>query len=239
MPMYNGVNYADTTAGQIKAMQAASQARIDAASGATPSTGAYGKVGQNFEGDTGWYTRNAPNKVFAGEQLNPEYNQGLGLQQKIGNAYTQSLANPQQNAQMYGSFFQQAGNAIAQPALQDFNQELAGVQGNTAARFGGNASTEEQRNVYNTSNLFSRNLANSLAALAPQQISAGQAYTNQLGQAYGQASANQAALRNSILSGLSPGANTQYVDPSSQVLPALIGAVGGAAAAAAGKPPTP
>ena len=209
-------------------------------------SGSSGGRGNVYSGNVGdyegafsnprWYATTQPNKVVAGQTLMPEY--GIGQQQQglAQQMYSQALANPTGAADQYGKYFQAAANAYTQPAMQDFNQQLARVQGNTAARFGGNASTEEQRNVYNTSNLFSRNLTNALAGLAPQQAAMGQAYTSQLANAYALQSQNQMALRNAILSGLSPGANQQE-QPTGSVGGSILGALGGAVSGfAAGGP---
>lgn len=182
---------------------------------------------QGFYSDPQWFTRYAPNRVYAGQTLSPEYQTGQGQQNQAYGMYQQALQNPTAAADQFGKYFQSAADAYTKPAMQQFNQQLAQVQGNTAARFGGNASTEEGRNVYNTSNLFSQNLTNALAGLAPQQVAAGQNYTSQLGNAYALQSQNQMALRNAILSGLSPGANQNYVDPGASTLGSVLGTVGG------------
>lgn len=95
--------------------------------------------------------------------------------------YGSALADPAAQGRKFSGFFDQAAQGIAAPAMRDFTNQLAGVQASTAARFGGNASTEEQRNVYNTSDLFSRNLSEALARLAPQAAQMGQNYTSELG----------------------------------------------------------
>jgi len=97
--------------------------------------------------------------------------------------YGSALVDPAAQGRKFQSFFDEAAGGIAAPAMRDFNQQLATVGANTAARFGGNASSEEQRNVYNTSDLFSRNLSEALARLAPQAAQMGQNYTSELGTA--------------------------------------------------------
>jgi len=97
--------------------------------------------------------------------------------------YGSALADPVAQGRKFQGFFDEAAHGIAAPAMRDFDQSLATVSANTAARFGGNASSEEQRNVYNTSDLFSRNLSEALARLAPQAAQMGQNYTGELGTA--------------------------------------------------------
>lgn len=97
--------------------------------------------------------------------------------------YGSALADPAAQGRKFTGFFNEAAQGIAAPAMRDFSQQLATVGANTAARFGGNASTEEQRNVYNTSDLFSRNLSEALSRLAPQAAQMGQNYTGELGTA--------------------------------------------------------
>ncbi len=97
--------------------------------------------------------------------------------------YGSALADPTGQTAKYQGAFDTAAQGMAAPAMRDFTQQLASVQGNTAARFGGNASTEENRGVYNTSDLFSRNLSEALARLAPQAVTAGQNATGELGTA--------------------------------------------------------
>lgn len=236
---------ASTSAADIVAFAQArnTYAEQQKALGGTGQTGGQGSTYsgnpgdyQGFYSDPDWFTRNAPNKVFAGQTLSNEYQQGMGQQGLAGQMYQQALANPTAAADQYGKYFQQAADAYTKPAMQQFNQDLARTQGATAARFGGNASSEEGRNVYNTSNLFSQNLTNALAGLAPQQVSAGQQYAAQLGNAYALQSQNQMALRNAILSGLSPGANTPYVDPGASIGGSILGAVGGVVGGLTGGP---
>lgn len=140
-------------------------------------------------------------------------------------AYDQALSDPTGTANLFRSYFDEAAQGIAAPAMRDFGNTLASVQGNTAARFGGNASSLEQKNVYNTSDLFSRNLSEALARLAPQAAGMGLQYTGMLGQAAGEASGERDRLSQLILSGIG-----QYGQPKPKggnLLGALAGGVGG------------
>jgi hypothetical protein len=97
--------------------------------------------------------------------------------------YGQALADPAAAGRKFQGFFDEAAGGITAPAMRDFTNQLSTVGAQSAARFGGNASSEEQRNVYNTSDLFSRNLTEALARLAPQAAQLGQNYTGELGTA--------------------------------------------------------
>lgn len=102
--------------------------------------------------------------------------------ERLASGYEEGLADPTQAGRRFQGFFNEAGTAIAAPAMRDFEQQLGGVRGETAARFGGNVSSEELRNVYNTSDLFTRNLTEALARLAPQAAGLGLDYIGELGQ---------------------------------------------------------
>lgn len=97
--------------------------------------------------------------------------------------YGSALADPAAQGRKFQGFFDEAAQGIAAPAMRDFTNQLTTVGANTAARFGGNVSSEEQRQTYNTSDLFSRNLSEALARLAPQAAQMGQNYTGELGTA--------------------------------------------------------
>lgn len=116
--------------------------------------------------------------------------------------YDAALSDPTAQANKFTDFFKHAAESYAAQANRDFGQTLARTQANTAARFGGNASSEESRNVYNTSDLFARNLTENLSKLAPEAASMGLQYTSQLGQAAGQAQGEYDDLSRLILSGI-------------------------------------
>jgi len=86
-----------------------------------------------------------------------------------------SILNPTQSADTFLSYYQEAANAAAAPALRDFQNIIGNVQANTASRFGGNVSSEEGRMVTRTSDDFTRNLTEALARVGPQAVAAGQA----------------------------------------------------------------
>lgn len=121
-------------------------------------------------------------------------------EQGLSGLYDNALANPTGTADLFGKYFQQAAQGYAAPLMRDFTGALSGVAGNVARRFGGNGSSEENRASSLASDLFSRNLSESLAQLAPQQVQAGLAYTGQLGQAQ-QAAAGQSDILKELLLG--------------------------------------
>lgn len=139
---------------------------------------------------------------FNGAYLLPQEEEATLRAHDLAGRYDTELADPTHAAGLFSSFYDKAAQGFAAPAMRDFANTLSGVQANTAARFGGNASNEEGRNVYNTSDLFSRNLSESLARLAPQAVSQGLDYTGQLGQAAGGAANERDQLNQQILSGI-------------------------------------
>lgn len=121
----------------------------------------------------------------------------------LADRYDQALGDFGGTVDKFGEYYQKAGAAIAAPAQRDFNQTLARTGANVASRFGGNASGEEVRQGYNTSDLFSRNLGEALARLAPQQIESALGYTGQLGGAAAQSAEERDRLRALILQQIS------------------------------------
>ena len=174
--------------------------------------------------------------------------QGVGKFKKAGERFTQQLYgemperygrsasayghlneylnDPTAAGKQYQGFFETAARGIADPAMRDFNREVSGVQASTAARFGGNASSEESRQVYNTSDLFTRNLTEALARLAPQAAQLGQNLGNQYQTAASGAVSEQDQLANMILQGIQANKKKPFDWGK------LLGDVGGAAAGA-------
>jgi hypothetical protein len=109
------------------------------------------------------------------------------------------LSNPTETASSYLPFFQNAAEAAAAPALRDFKSSIAGQAANVAKRWGGNASTTEQRQVNRAGDLFSRNLTESLAQVGPAAVQAGQNYGSQTISAAGMYGNQQAQLAQLIL----------------------------------------
>lgn len=116
---------------------------------------------------------------FYGSNLAPEQGRRDARARGLQGQSDQFLSNPG-NFTIFRDMYADTANAIAAPAMRDFQNTLAVSQANTAARFGGNASSEEARVGYNTSDLFSRNLSESLARLAPQAIGQGMQYGGML-----------------------------------------------------------
>lgn len=116
--------------------------------------------------------------------------------------YDAALADPTGTADQFGKYFQEAAAGFAAPAMRDFTNNVSRVQANTASRFGGNASTAESKDVYNTSDLFSRNLSEAIARLAPQAAGMGLQYTGMLGSAANQATGDRDNLSSLELQGI-------------------------------------
>ena len=163
------------------------------------------------------------------QQLYGEMPERYGRSRRAYDRYEGYLDDPTSAGRQFQSFFETAGQGISAPAMRDFTKELSGVQASTAARFGGNASTEEQRNVYNTSDLFSRNLTEALARLAPQAAGLGVQYGGQLGEAAHGAVGEQDQLAQMILQAIQAN-KKKPVDIGN-----ILGTLGGAAIGALGK----
>lgn len=158
--------------------------------------------------------------------LNQEAGREATANRRAGR-YEDALYDPEGTANRYADIYRKAGEAIAAPAMRDFNQTLARTGANVASRFGGNVSSEELRQGYNTSDLFSRNLGEALARLGGEQVQAGQQWTGQMGDAASQGAAERDRLEQAILQGLGMGrAQKQKKGPLD-----YLSAVGGAAAA--------
>lgn len=120
----------------------------------------------------------------------------------LADQYDTGLGNIEGTVGRFSDIYNKVGQAIAAPAMRDFNQRLAGVGASAASRFGGNVSSEELRQGYNASDLFSRNLTEALARTGGDQVQAGLNYTGQLGSAAEQAAAERDRLEQMILGGI-------------------------------------
>jgi hypothetical protein len=176
------------------------------------------------------YTGLAGNKGRAtkgfSRQLYGEMPERYGRTQELQGRYDSALADPAGTAGQFTDFFKRAAQGFAAPAQRDFEHSVSNVQANTAARFGGNASGEELRNVYNAGDAFSRNLTESLSQLAPQEAEMGLRHTGQLGEAAGRGADEQDRLAQLILAAIQSGGGG--VDWGK-----ILGTAGGIAAAAA------
>jgi hypothetical protein len=110
-----------------------------------------------------------PQTVARGERA--DYLTGMG---------DQYLADPTKAIGMFRGLYDEYARGFAAPQQRDFLNNVRGVAGNVAARFGGNASSEEQRVVGRASDDFSRNLTESLSRTAVDAGQAGMQYGNQL-----------------------------------------------------------
>jgi hypothetical protein len=109
--------------------------------------------------------------------------------------YDEALSDPEGQANRFRDVFEDYAEGFAAPQQRDFQDSIQGVAGSVAARFGGNASGEEQRQVMQAGDLFSRNLTEALSRLAPEALAAGFNYTNMLGDAAGNAQNAEDRLR--------------------------------------------
>lgn len=146
----------------------------------------------------------------------------------LADRYDQGLGDIEGTVGRFSDIYNKVGRAIADPAMRDFQQTQARVGANVASRFGGGVSSEELRQGYNTSDLFSRNLGEALARLGGEQVQAGLNYTNQLGGAAEGAASERDRLQQTILQGLSMG--RQY-KPKKNAWDVIGGLAGGAASA--------
>lgn len=138
-------------------------------------------TGKNKKKQRQQYTGYLAGKVGEGAGRVAGYDQGL----------SKYFNDPTSGANDYLPFFQKAAGAASAPALRDFTQTQTTLGANIASRFGGNASSEESRQLTNSGDLFSRNLTEALARIGPQAITAGQTRGSQLLSARGQAGGEQ------------------------------------------------
>lgn len=110
-----------------------------------------------------------------------------------------ALGDPAGQGKLFQDFYQQAANAYAAPALRDFTQSQSRLSANVASRFGGNASGEEIRQTGQAGDMFSRNLTEALAGLAPQAAAQGLQHTGMLSQAAQQSTTDADQLRALLL----------------------------------------
>jgi len=122
-----------------------------------------------------------------------------GRANEFGGMLQESFRDPTGGANSFLPFFQSAAEGAAAPAMRDFQNVVGTRAANVASRFGGNASTEEQRVVQRTGDDFSRNLTEALARIGPQAIGAAQNRTGQLIGAQGQAGNQQADFLQMLL----------------------------------------
>jgi len=144
-------------------------------------------------------------------------------------AYETALYDPEGTTNRFSDIYNKVGQAIAAPAMRDYQQTQARVGANVASRFGGGVSSEELRQGYNTGDLFSRNLGEALARLGGEQVQAGQNWTSQMGQAASQSADERDRLEQLILQGVSMGKPRKqkkgvldYVNAAAGVIDAVV-----------------
>lgn len=150
-----------------------------------------------------------------------------GMANRRAGMYEDSLYDIEGTVDRFSDIYRKAGEAIAAPAQRDYQQHAARVGANAASRFGGNVSSEELRQGYNTGDLFSRNLSEAMARLGGEQVGAGLNYTGQLGGAAAQAAEERDRLRQMILQGIS------YAKPRAKPVGEVVGGIVASAAGGA------
>ena len=142
--------------------------------------------------------------------------------------YDAALADPGAVADQYGDYFRQAAEGYAAPQQREFQNTVGRTAANVAGRFGGNASSIELSAVNRAGDDFSRNLTEGLARLAPEQVAAGQRYTDQLGGAASEASSQYDRALMMLMEAL------RFRREGEKKKGGLLGAVGGVLGGAAG-----
>ena len=135
-----------------------------------------------------------------------------------------ALADPTGQAGIYQDYYQKAADAFTAPAMRDFTQTQSRLGANVASRFGGNASGEEIRQTNQAGDVFSRNLTEALAGLAPQAAAAGQRHTDQLVGAANASTTDADQLRQIMLQNILGMAQQK---PSGGGILGAIGGIGG------------
>lgn len=140
----------------------------------------------------------------------------------------QALADPAGQAGLFQGYYQQAANAFTAPAMRDFTQTQSRLGANVASRFGGNASGEEIRQTNQAGDIFSRNLTEALAGLAPQAAAQGLQHTGMLQQQAQSSTTDADQLRAMLLQNI-----LGVQDKKGGGILGALGNIGGAVAGAA------
>lgn len=138
---------------------------------------------------------------------------------------TRQLADPAGTAGQFLPFFEKAQQATLAPVQRQFGRDIKGVAASTAARFGGAATSEEQRQTQLAGELFAREASEAAARVGPQAITAGQQQTQLTRGARGDISAEEAQLRQLILAAILGQQEEDGFD-----LASFLGTVGGGVA---------
>lgn len=171
---------------------------------------------------------NNAERRFTTRTLAPDARDRRDRSGRLNELYDAALEDPTATADMYGDYFQQAAEGYAAPQQREFQNTVGRTAANVAGRFGGNASSIELSAVNRAGDDFSRNLTEGLARLAPEQVAAGQRYTDQLGGAAGEAGAQYDRSLMMLMEAL------QFRREGEKRKSGLLGAVGGIAGGVAG-----
>ena len=156
--------------------------------------------------------------------LSPEAEYRRQRSHDTSQRFDTALGDPTGTADMFGDYFQRRADALSAGANREFGRTIGTVSANIGSRFGGNASTYEQSQVNRAGDVFSRNLTEQLAGLAPEQAQLGLQYTGMLGDA----SAQQTAEYDQILQMIQQALQFQRQGEKDQKKGGIAGAIGGA-----------
>lgn len=156
--------------------------------------------------------------------LGPEAEYRRDRSHTTAQRFDTALGDPTGTADLFGDYFQKRADALSTGANREFGRTIGTVSANIGSRFGGNASTYEQSQVNRAGDVFSRNLTENLAALAPQQAQMGLDYTGMLGNA----SAQQTAEYDQILQMIQQALQFQRQGEKDKKKGGIAGALGGA-----------
>lgn len=172
---------------------------------------------------------------FLSGNLAPEAEYRSRRSRGADSAYDDALNDPVGTAGLFRGFYQDAADAFTAQAGRDFQRNIGTVAGNIGRRFGGNASSYEQAQVNKAGDVFSRNLTENLAGLAPQAAAQGLQYTGMLGQRSQNAAGNYDQIQQLILQALMQQRNNEK-SKGSGLLGKLGGVLGGVGGFIAGGP---
>jgi len=125
--------------------------------------------------------------------------------QELQERETGYFEDPTQFGRQFLPFFQEAAQGITDPALRGFQMQLGDISADVSRRFGGNVSSEELRQSGLASDVFTRNLTEALARLAPEAAQLGVGVGGQLGAAAGRRREEQDRLLQYILAATQAG----------------------------------
>jgi len=128
-----------------------------------------------------------------------QHQRGAGTARSLTDLLLARLRDPTGSARKFQSFLGDSTRAAAAPILRQFGRQQDVSVARTASRFGGNASTEENRVRRNLSDDTSRNLSEVVAGQAATAAGLGAAADQRTLQGQGQVAGQQLSLQQLIL----------------------------------------